>query len=182
MKRLRLFAVILLVLGFACAASQPAHATILIQIDKPTQTMTVTVDGQVAYRWPVSTGATVFSTPPGTYKPFRMEAMHYSQEWDNAGMPQLDLLQLARPRHSWIRPSRPRHAGVAWLRAPLADQRRHALSLVGGRGMADTTVIIRGPDPAGYFAATQIPKRQPAPSGPPSQSALSGGFGRFALA
>jgi len=66
MKQLRLFAVILLVVGFACAASPPAHAAILIQIDKPTQTMTVTVDGQVAYRWPVSTGATVYSTPPGT--------------------------------------------------------------------------------------------------------------------
>ena len=35
----------------------------------------------------MSTGATGFSTPAGTYKPFRMEVMHYSQEWDNAGMP-----------------------------------------------------------------------------------------------
>ena len=62
-------------------------ANILIQIDKPSQTMTVSVDGKVQYRWRVSTGATGFSTPPGTYKPFRMEVMHYSQEWDNAGMP-----------------------------------------------------------------------------------------------
>ncbi len=74
MKRLRLFAVILLVLGIACAGSQTAHATILIQIDKPTQTMTVTVDGQVAYRWPVSTGATIYSTPPGTYNRCRTAA------------------------------------------------------------------------------------------------------------
>ena len=177
MKQLRLFAVILLVVGLACAASQPAHATILIQIDKPTQTMTVTVDGKVAYRWHVSTGATGFSTPPGTYKPFRMEAMHYSQGVGQCRHAQLDLLHLARPRHAWIRPSRPRHAGVAWLRAPLADQRRHALSLVGGRGIGDTTVIIKGPDPAGYFAATQIPKRQPAPSAAPFQW-LFGGFGR----
>ncbi len=80
-------AVPLLALGLTCAASQPAFAAILIQIDKPTQVMTVTVDGAVRYRWRVSTGATGFSTPPGTYKPFRMEVMHYSQEWDNAGMP-----------------------------------------------------------------------------------------------
>ena len=78
MKRLLLLAVTVLALG--CAASRPARANILIQIDKPTQTMTVTVDGQVAYRWRVSTGATGFPTPAGTYKPFRMEVMHYSQE------------------------------------------------------------------------------------------------------
>ena len=49
--------------------------------------MTVSVDGALRYRWHVSTGATGFSTPAGTYKPFRTEVMHYSQEWDNAGMP-----------------------------------------------------------------------------------------------
>src|SRR6516164_8514243 len=59
----------------------------LVVVSKPTQTMTVTVDGHVRYRWPVSTGATHFSTPDGSYTPFRMELMHYSQEWDNAGMP-----------------------------------------------------------------------------------------------
>jgi hypothetical protein len=49
--------------------------------------MTVAVDGQLRYRWRVSTGATGYSTPVGSYTPFRMEVMHYSQEWDNAGMP-----------------------------------------------------------------------------------------------
>ena len=44
-------------------------------------------NGQLLYRWPVSTGATGFSTSDGSYTPFRMEVMHYSQEWDNAGMP-----------------------------------------------------------------------------------------------
>ena len=45
--------------------------------------------------------------------------------------------------------------------------------LVGGRGMADTTVIVRGPDPAGYFAPTQMPP-QPKPSFP--FGGLFGGF------
>ena len=49
--------------------------------------MTVTVNGHVRYRWRVSTGATKYSTPAGSYKPFRMERMHYSREWDDAGMP-----------------------------------------------------------------------------------------------
>ena len=42
MQRLRLIAVTLLALGFACAGGKPALATsILIQVDKPTQSMTV---------------------------------------------------------------------------------------------------------------------------------------------
>ena len=78
MRRLRLLAIAFLVAGLACAASAPAFANILFQIDKPSQTMTVSVDGQLLFRWPVSTGATGFSTPDGSYTPFRMEAMHYS--------------------------------------------------------------------------------------------------------
>src|SRR6187397_2011539 len=64
-----------------------APPAILIVVNKPTQTMTVTVEGHVRYRWRVSTGATQYSTPAGSYTPFRMEPMHYSREWDNAGMP-----------------------------------------------------------------------------------------------
>jgi hypothetical protein len=55
-------------------AAQLLAANILIQIDKPSQTMTVAVDGQVRYRWRVSTRATGYSTPAGSYTPFRMEA------------------------------------------------------------------------------------------------------------
>ena len=69
----------------SCAAVTTRQ--ILIQVDKPSQTMTVSVDGATYYRWPVSTGASGFSTPDGSYKPSRMELMHYSREWDNAGMP-----------------------------------------------------------------------------------------------
>jgi hypothetical protein len=81
----------------AVPAANPASTTIqprkaavpdiLIAINKPTQRMTVTVDGHVRYRWRISTGATKYSTPAGSYTPFRMERMHYSREWDNAGMP-----------------------------------------------------------------------------------------------
>jgi hypothetical protein len=72
MRRRRLLAIAFLVAGFAGAASASAFANILIQIDKPSQSMTVSVDGQLLYRWPGSTGATGFSTPDGSYTPFRM--------------------------------------------------------------------------------------------------------------
>ena len=57
MRRLRLPAIVWLVAGLACTPNFPAFANILILIDKPSQSMTVSVDGQVLYSWPVSTGA-----------------------------------------------------------------------------------------------------------------------------
>ena len=66
---------------------QAAHADLLIEIDKSTQRMTVTVNGEQLYEWPVTTGGRGYDTPSGTFKPFRMEIDHYSEEWDNAPMP-----------------------------------------------------------------------------------------------
>ena len=66
---------------------QAARADLLIEIDKSTQRMTVTVDGRKLYEWPVATGADGYDTPSGEFKPFRMEIDHYSEEWDNAPMP-----------------------------------------------------------------------------------------------
>ena len=65
----------------------PASANILVTIDKSTQEMSVAVDGAQRYVWPVSTGRPGYDTPNGTFKPNRMDADHYSQEWDNAPMP-----------------------------------------------------------------------------------------------
>jgi lipoprotein-anchoring transpeptidase ErfK/SrfK len=66
---------------------QAAHADLLIEIDKSTQRMTVTVNGEQLYEWPVSTGADGYDTPNGVFKPFRMEIDHFSEEWYNAPMP-----------------------------------------------------------------------------------------------
>ena len=66
---------------------EAAHANLLVEIDKSTQRMTVTVDGRQLYRWPVATGAIDYDTPNGSFKPFRMEIDHKSDEWDNAPMP-----------------------------------------------------------------------------------------------
>ena len=66
---------------------QAAHADLLINIDKSAQRMTVTVNGEHLYDWPVSTGGQDYDTPSGTFKPFRMEIDHTSDEYDNAPMP-----------------------------------------------------------------------------------------------
>src|SRR5215204_6330421 len=49
--------------------------------------MTVLVDGETRYSWPVSTGMKGYTTPAGTFRPFRLEEEHYSKEWDDALMP-----------------------------------------------------------------------------------------------
>jgi L,D-transpeptidase-like protein len=69
------------------AAASPAFAAILVLVDKSSQQMTVAVDGDKRFSWPVSTGKTGFATPSGAYTAFRMEEDHYSQEWDDAPMP-----------------------------------------------------------------------------------------------
>jgi len=71
----------------ALAWVAPASAAVVITIDKSTQRMTVVVDGARKYTWPVSTGGRGYTTPSGSYTTFRMEAEHYSEEWDDAPMP-----------------------------------------------------------------------------------------------
>ncbi len=65
----------------------PARAEILISVNKSTQRMTVAVNGRVRYVWPVSTGRSGYETPSGTFRPFRMDRHHRSNEYNNAPMP-----------------------------------------------------------------------------------------------
>ena len=77
------FAAIIAVVTLA----QAAHANVMIIIDKSAQKMTVTVNGEDRYTWPVSTGRDGYDTPSGDHQPFRMEKDHFSREWDDAPMP-----------------------------------------------------------------------------------------------
>ncbi len=86
MGRIRLLAALAAALA-ALAFTQPARANLLITVDKNAQKMTVTVDGDPRYIWPVATGIARYDTPDGQYQPFRMERKHYSREWDDAPMP-----------------------------------------------------------------------------------------------
>jgi L,D-transpeptidase catalytic domain len=80
-----LLAVLAALAGLALPA--PTRANLLITVDKAAQQMTVTVDGDPRYIWPVATGIARYDTPGGQYQPFRMERHHFSREWDDAPMP-----------------------------------------------------------------------------------------------
>ena len=80
------FVYALLALSMSFLASS-AFAALVIEVDKSAQTLTVTRDGETLHSWPVSTGKSGYATPSGNFTAFRMEAEHYSKEWDDAPMP-----------------------------------------------------------------------------------------------
>jgi len=77
----------LVLIALATFIAAPAGAAVLVTIDKSTQHMKVEVDNTLRWIWPISTGQLAHDTPSGRYTAFRMEADHFSKEWDDAPMP-----------------------------------------------------------------------------------------------
>ena len=147
----------------AIAFSQAAQADLLVNIDKSTQQMTVSVDGVPRYVWPVSSGGSGYDTPSGEFKPFRMDKDHFSREWDDAPMPYsifftmkgnaihgtFETKNLGKPvSHGCVRLSRD-HAAILW-------------DLVKQQKMANTKVVIAGeiPGSGGVPVARRLPSNQ----------------------
>lgn len=64
-----------------------AHAEVVVQIDKSSQRMSVSVDGATRYSWPISTGRDGYGTPSGIYHPQAMMRSYFSKKYYNAPMP-----------------------------------------------------------------------------------------------
>lgn len=62
-------------------------ANLEARVSISTQTMTVSRQGRVLYRWKVSTARKGYVTPRGTWRPKRMHKMWYSRKYDNSPMP-----------------------------------------------------------------------------------------------
>jgi lipoprotein-anchoring transpeptidase ErfK/SrfK len=80
-------------LAFAAAAVvaglalTPARADVVVQIDKSSQRMAVSVDGMTRYSWPVSTGRNGYGTPSGVFQPTMMARRWFSRKYYNSPMP-----------------------------------------------------------------------------------------------
>jgi hypothetical protein len=135
-------------LALPCASA--ARADIAIAIDKSTQQMSVAVDGAQRYTWPVSTGRPGYDTPNGTFKVNRMDADHFSQEWDNAPMPHTMFFDMrGHAIHGFFDV---KHLGLAVSHGcvRLAPANATVLfNLVKAEGMANTSVTITGRAPGG---------------------------------
>jgi lipoprotein-anchoring transpeptidase ErfK/SrfK len=149
------------------SAEQPAipeepKASILVNIDKSSQEMTVFVDGVEKYSWPVSTGQSGYSTPSGTYTASSMNKIWYSKQWDNAPMPHavfftkqghaihgtLEVKRLGKPAsHGCVRLS-PENAATLF-------------ALVEESGLQNTQVVLSGTTPGGEGPKVASPGKQP---------------------
>ena len=169
--------------GLALPLSSAAYANIVISINKSTQHMLVSVDGQTRYDWPVSTGRAGFNTPSGTFRPNRMDPMHYSREYENAPMPHTIFFDLhGHAIHGFTNtPFGVAAVSHGCVRLPVADAAT-LFALVKDEGMANTTVVIGGRIPQRpLVAARQLPSEQaanepPAPSAPGYQSGYGPGY------
>jgi lipoprotein-anchoring transpeptidase ErfK/SrfK len=74
----------ILLLGQFVASAQ---ARITIHVDIDTQRMRVTGNNGETYVWPVSSGREGFETPTGSFTVQRLDASHFSDEYDQAPMP-----------------------------------------------------------------------------------------------
>jgi hypothetical protein len=157
MRSPRIFPASLAIAALAFILSVPlataAYANIAIAIDKSTQYMSVAVDGQQRYSWPVSTGRPGYDTPNGSFKINRMDADHFSQEWDNAPMPHTMFFDLhGHAIHGFFDV---KHLGLAVSHGCVRLSPDHAailFDLVKAEGLANTSVTIDGRTPGGDTA------------------------------
>jgi hypothetical protein len=140
-----IFRAALLTAALALPLAAPAFANVVITVDQASQRMLVTVDGATRYDWPVSTGRAGYNTPDGTFRPNRMEAMHYSNEYEDAPMPHSIFFDLnGHAIHGF---SDTPHLGMAVSHGCVRLSPANAavlFDIVKSEGMADTTVIVRG--------------------------------------
>jgi lipoprotein-anchoring transpeptidase ErfK/SrfK len=179
----------------AVAPAGPPKSSVLVNIDKSVQEMTVFVDGVEQYRWPVSTGVHGYSTPSGTYQASSMNKIWYSKQWDNAPMPHaIFFTKKGHAIHGTLEEKRlgnaASHGCVRLSRANAAT----LFSLVEKNGLDNTQVVLVGTTPGGEAkVATQGPTKKyqqgyPPPwfepgapyyAPPPGPQKRRGLFGRF---
>lgn len=139
--------VLVLACGLALAAFSafPANANVLVRIDKSTQQMSVSVDGVPRWQWRVSTGTPGRDTPSGTFHAFRMEASHFSKEFDDAPMPHsIFFTKIGHAIHGYLDT---RHLGMPVSHGCVRLDPENATKLyqlVEEQGVLNTTVVVSG--------------------------------------
>jgi hypothetical protein len=134
--------------AFTCLmlfATGAAQANVSITVDKNAQLMTVAVDGVERYQWPVSTGNPSHETPNGTFRTFRMEADHFSKEFDDAPMPH--SIFFTKIGHAIHGTESEGHLGVPVSHGCVRLSRANAstlYALVEQQGVLNTTVTLTG--------------------------------------
>ena len=141
--RRRVVRALLAAMLVALAGATRAGAGVLVEVDRSSQTMTVTADDGQRYTWPVSTGRPGYGTPAGTFHPQMMARHWFSRVYYNAPMPysiffyygfaihgSYEIARIGRPAsHGCIR-LHPEDAAVLF-------------DLVQRQGMRNTTIVVQ---------------------------------------
>jgi hypothetical protein len=152
-----------------------ASANVLINVDKSTQQMTVSVDGAPRYHFAVSTGRPGLGTPSGTFHPQRLERTWFSKEYYNSPMPHSIFFHGGFAIHGSYEISQlggPASHGCIRLHP---DNAATLYGLVQQQGMEATTIVVSGelmagrraPAEGGYPPAYAQPTYAP-PTYPPA--------------
>jgi hypothetical protein len=130
--------------ALATLLASAAGANVLIQVDKSTQEMTVSVDGVPRYHFTVSTGVPGYGTPSGTFHPVRMERTWFSKEYYNSPMPHSIFFHSGFAIHGSYEINQlggPASHGCIRLHP---DNAATLYALVQQQGMAATTIVVSG--------------------------------------
>lgn len=140
-------------------AASSSEAAMRISIDLSRQRLTAVRDGAETVVWKISSGRPGYETPTGRYAVMRMEADHYSDEYDQAPMPYAIFFS---PRGLAIHGSferglgRPRSHGCVRL---AVDNARKLFEWVEAHGGA--TIEIAGETPSAASRRASVPRRAP---------------------
>lgn len=137
----------LLLVAFAFLSLQfhalPAEAgTIIARISLSNQTMTVSQNGIVTYRWKVSTARKGYVTPTGSFSAKWLSRYHRSRKYDNAPMPYAIFFKGGYAVHATYdlkRLGRPASHGCVRLHP---DNAARLFSLANANGLSNTRIII----------------------------------------
>ena len=131
--------------AFSIVSFQPSlagAAGLIANIDISSQTMTVSHNGAVQYRWKVSTARKGYVTPVGSYRAKWASRNHRSRKYDNAPMPYAIFFNGGYAVHATFdlkRLGSPASHGCVRLHPDNAAQ---FFSLATNEGLANTKIVV----------------------------------------
>jgi hypothetical protein len=117
---------------------------VYVHVSLGSQTMTVSVGGEVVYRWAISSGRIGYSTPHGVYRPQRLAVMWRSRRYHMSPMPYSIFFRGGYAIHGTYET---RHLGARASHGCIRLSPGHAaalFSLVRGAGLGRTRISISG--------------------------------------
>jgi lipoprotein-anchoring transpeptidase ErfK/SrfK len=117
---------------------------VTVRVSLGAQAMTVSVGGEVVYRWPISSGRMGYNTPYGSYRPQRLASMWRSKKYHNSPMPYSIFFRGGYAIHGTYATA---YLGVRASHGCIRLSPAHAaalFSLVRGVGLGRTRIVITG--------------------------------------